>query len=105
MLEDSPSDMSVECLDLADFLLIAEQITGIEVAALARLPRLHMAEHALSFLRARDRNRTCDLLLTRRKKQVSASTGPYQKRPLTCGFAIRPCHRLPVDNAQFLTVR
>jgi hypothetical protein len=40
--------MSVECLDLADFLLIAEQVTGIEVEALARLPRLHMAEHALS---------------------------------------------------------
>ena len=40
--------MSVECLDLADFLLIAEQITGDKVEALARLPRLHMAEHALS---------------------------------------------------------
>ena len=40
--------MSVECLDLADFLLIAEQITGDKVEVLARLPRLHMAEHALS---------------------------------------------------------
>ena len=40
--------MSVECLDLADFLLIAEQITWDKVEVLARLPRLHMAEHALS---------------------------------------------------------
>ena len=47
-MRGSPSDMSVQCLDLADFLLIAEQITGIEVEALARLPRLHMTEHALS---------------------------------------------------------
>ena len=47
-MRGSPSDMSVQCLDLADFLLIAEQITGIEAEALARLPRLHMAEHALS---------------------------------------------------------
>lgn len=47
-MRGSPSDVSVECLDLADFLLIAEQITGVEVETLARLPRLHMAEHALS---------------------------------------------------------
>ena len=40
--------MSVECLDLADFLLIAEQVTGVDVETLARLPRLHLAEHALS---------------------------------------------------------
>lgn len=40
--------MSVECLDLADFLLIAEQVTGMQVEALARQPRLHMAQHALS---------------------------------------------------------
>lgn len=38
----------VQCLDLADFLLIAEEITGIEAEALTRLPRLHAAEHALS---------------------------------------------------------
>ncbi len=38
-MKGSPSDMSVECLDPADFLLIAEKITGIEVEALARLPR------------------------------------------------------------------
>ena len=54
---------------------------------------------------ARDRNRTCDLLFTRRKKQVSASIGPYRKVRLTWAFAIRPCQRVPVDNAQFLTVR
>jgi death-on-curing protein len=40
--------MSVQCLDLADFLLIAESITGIEAEALTRLPRLHTADHALS---------------------------------------------------------
>ena len=40
--------MSVQCLDLADFLLIAEQVTGIPVEALALQPRLHRAEHALS---------------------------------------------------------
>ena len=40
--------MSVQCLDLADFLLIAEQITGMEVEALARQPGLHRAEYALS---------------------------------------------------------
>ncbi|MCY4174726.1 MAG: hypothetical protein OXD37_00125 [Acidimicrobiaceae bacterium] len=40
--------MSVDRLDLADFLLIAERITGIEAEALMRLPRLRMAEHALS---------------------------------------------------------
>ena len=40
--------MSVECLDLADFLLHAEAVTGIEVEALMRLPRLHIADHALS---------------------------------------------------------
>lgn len=40
--------MSVECLDLADFLLIAEQITEIDIESLVRLPRLHMVEHALS---------------------------------------------------------
>ena len=40
--------MSVQCLDLADFLLIAEQITGMRVEALARQPGLHRAEYALS---------------------------------------------------------
>ena len=40
--------MSVQCLDLTDFLLIAERVTGMEVEALARHPGLHMAEHALS---------------------------------------------------------
>ena len=40
--------MSVECLGLADFLLIAEAITGTQVEALARQPGLHRAEHALS---------------------------------------------------------
>ena len=40
--------MSVECLDLADFLLIAEAITGIKAETLTLLPRLHTAEHALS---------------------------------------------------------
>ena len=40
--------MTVQCLDLVDFLLIAEAITGIEAKALTRLPRLHTADHALS---------------------------------------------------------
>lgn len=43
-----PSDLSVECVDLADFLIIAEAITGIAAEALMHLPRLHTAEHALS---------------------------------------------------------
>ena len=43
-----PSDLSVECLDLADFLIIAEAITGIEAEALTHLPRLNTVEHALS---------------------------------------------------------
>lgn len=47
-MRGSPSDMSVQCLDLADFLLIAEQILGTRVEALARQPQLHRAEHALS---------------------------------------------------------
>lgn len=42
------SDMTVQCLGLEDFLLIAESVTGTEVEALARLPGLHRAEHALS---------------------------------------------------------
>ncbi len=40
--------MGVECLDLVDFLLIAERVTGFQVEELARHPRLQMAEHALS---------------------------------------------------------
>ncbi|MXW61078.1 MAG: type II toxin-antitoxin system death-on-curing family toxin [Acidimicrobiaceae bacterium] len=40
--------MGVECLDLVDFLLIAEQVTGFRVEELSRHPRLQMAEHALS---------------------------------------------------------
>ena len=58
-----------------------------------------------SNLRARDRSRTCDLLFTRRKKPMSASVGPCQKVLLTWAFAIPPCRRVPVDNAQLLTVR
>jgi len=38
----------VQCLDLADFLVIAERITGIKAEALTLLPRLHHADHALS---------------------------------------------------------
>ena len=40
--------MTVECLGLADFLLIAEAVTGTEAEALARHPGLHRAIHALS---------------------------------------------------------
>lgn len=40
--------MHVRCLDLADFLLIAESITGIKAEVLTRLPRLHTADHALA---------------------------------------------------------
>ena len=40
--------MSVQCLNLTDFLLIAERVTGTKVATLARQPGLHRAEHALS---------------------------------------------------------
>ena len=47
-MKSSPSDMSVQCLDLPDFLLIAERVTGREIEVLARQPGLHMAKHALS---------------------------------------------------------
>ncbi len=40
--------MHVRCLDLVDFLLIAEQVTGIEAETLLLLPQVHLVEHALN---------------------------------------------------------
>ena len=40
--------MYVRCLDLVDFIVIAEAITEVEAEALARLSGLHRAEHALA---------------------------------------------------------
>ena len=39
--------MTVEYLDLADFLVIAEEITGIEVPVLIKMSRLSLADSAL----------------------------------------------------------
>ena len=39
--------MTVEYLDLADFLVIAEEITGIEVPVLMKVSRLSLADSAL----------------------------------------------------------
>lgn len=39
--------MTVEYLDLADFLLISEEITGIEVSVLMKMSRLPLADSAL----------------------------------------------------------
>lgn len=39
--------MTVEYLDLADFLVIAEEITGIEVPVLMKMSRLSLADSAL----------------------------------------------------------
>ncbi len=39
--------MSVEYLDLADFLVIAEEITGLDVDVLAKMSRLSLADSAL----------------------------------------------------------
>lgn len=39
--------MTVEYLDLADFLVIAEEITGIEVSVLMKMSRLPLADSAL----------------------------------------------------------
>jgi len=40
--------MSVQYLDLADFLLIAEAALGVEVSVLQRVTALHLAESALA---------------------------------------------------------
>lgn len=39
--------MTVEYLDLADFLVISEEITGIEVSVLMKMSRLSLADSAL----------------------------------------------------------
>lgn len=39
--------MTIEYLDLADFLLISEEITGIEASVLMKMPRLSLADSAL----------------------------------------------------------
>lgn len=39
--------MTVEYLDLADFLVIAEEVTGMEAETLMRMSRLHLADSAL----------------------------------------------------------
>ncbi len=39
--------MTVEYLDLADFLVIAEEITGIEVPVLMKMSRVSLADSAL----------------------------------------------------------
>lgn len=39
--------MTIEYLDLADFLLISEEITGIEVPVLTKMSRLSLADSAL----------------------------------------------------------
>ena len=39
--------MTVEYLDLADFIVIAEEITGIEVSVLMQMPRMPLADSAL----------------------------------------------------------
>jgi len=44
--------VSVEYLDLADFLLIAEEVTGLDVATLTKASRLSLADSALHAPRA-----------------------------------------------------
>lgn len=39
--------MTIEYLDLADFLVISEEITGIEVSVLMKMSRLSLADSAL----------------------------------------------------------
>lgn len=39
--------MSVEYLDLADFLLIAEEVTGLDIPTLSKVARLSLADSAL----------------------------------------------------------
>ena len=39
--------MTVEYLDLADFIVIAEEITGIDASVLMRMPRMPLADSAL----------------------------------------------------------
>jgi hypothetical protein len=39
--------VTVEYLDLADFLVVAEEITGIEVPVLTKMSRLSLADSAL----------------------------------------------------------
>jgi death on curing protein len=40
--------MDVRCLDLVDFLLVAEAVTGTKAETLARLPRIYLVESALA---------------------------------------------------------